>query len=339
MAIPYRTRRALGRWAVVLLVLLLVLLAVVLCWTLWLGRFVVYTDHGIYFDFDRNSMHISGQPAVPPGEQETVPIHFGDEDEAAAADKELAQFSGYYISSKDLEGDLKGMLEQIRQLPEEMVIMVEMKNIYGEFNYPTVVGNYYNTKVDRDAVEDFVDSLLRSGRYVIASVPAFQDQQYGLNNVDEGLFSTGGAYLYVDDQRCYWLSPSSDKVIGYLAQVANELRIIGFDEVVFDQFLFPQSNAYRFSGNKQEALSNAAATLLDTCQTKTFAVSFASTSEFTLPEGRTRLYLRNVEAVDVADVAQNALVPDNKINLVFLTEYHDTRYDICSVMRPITAMR
>lgn len=339
MAIPYRTRRGLGRFAAVLLVLLAVLLALILCWTLWLGRFVVYTENGIRFDFDRNSMDISGQPAVPPGEQETVPIHFGGEDDAAGTEKELAQFNGYYISSTDLEGDLKVLREQIKQLPEEMVIMVEMKNIYGEFNYPTVVGNYYNTKVDRDAVEDFVDSLIRSGRYVIASVPAFQDQQYGLNNVDEGLFSTGGAYLYVDDMRCYWLSPSSDKVIGYLAQVANELRIIGFDEVVFDQFLFPQSTAYRFSGDKQQALYDAASTLLDTCQTKSFAVSFASTPEFTLPEGRTRLYLRNVEAVDVMDVAQNALVPDSKINLVFLTDFHDTRYDVCSVLRPITAMK
>ena len=201
------------------------------------------------------------------------------------------------------------------------------------------MGDYFNSKVDQSAVEDFLEALNRSGRYVIASVPAFQDRQYGLNNVNEGLFSTKGAYLYMDDEGCYWLNPSSDKVISYLAQIATELRIMGFEEVVFDKFLFPDSTSYRFSGNKTEALSQAAATLADTCGTKSFAVSFASTQDLQLPEGRCRLYMRNVEASDVDNVMDAVTVPDLTIHLVFLTEYHDTRYDECGALRPVTAMK
>ena len=128
-------------------------------------------------------------------------------------------------------------------------------------------------------------------------------------------------------------------MISYLAQIALELRALGFDEVVFDQFLFPDSTGYRFSSDRQEALSTAANTLSNTCGASYFAVSFVSRSSFQLPEGRSRLYLSDVQAGSVAAVAGNVTVPDTAINLVFLTEVHDTRYDVYSVLRPITAMK
>lgn len=339
MRIPYRTRRALGRMAAVLLVLLVVALLVWLCWMLWLGRYVVYTDNGVYFDFDRSSVDLTGQPAQPPAEQETVSIYYNEGDNIINVNPELTQIGGYYISSAELKGDLTALQEQINQLPAEAAVMVEVKNAFGEFNYSTSVSTYYNSSVDQKAVDSLIKKLNRSGLYTIARVTAFQDYHYGLNNVDEGLFSTGGAYLWRDNLGCYWLSPSSEKVQSYLVQIATELMGLGFDEVVFDQFLFPDSKGYRFASDKQTALANAANSLVDTCATNSFAVSFISTSEFQLPEGRCRLYLKDVDAGNVANVATDVAVPDNTINLVFLTEYHDTRYDVYSVLRPITAMK
>lgn len=339
MRIPYRTRRALGRMAIVLLVILVVALLVWLCWMLWLGRFVVYTDNGVYFDFDRSSVDLTGQPAEPPGEQETVSIYYNEGDNAVNMNEELTQISGYYITTADLRGDIQELRQQIQQLPKETAIMIEVKNAFGEFNYATGVSPYQNSAVDQKAVEDLIDYLNRSGMYVIAEVTAFQDYHYGLNNVDEGLFSTGGAYLWRDDLGCYWLSPSSEQVISYLVQIATELRGMGFDEVVFDQFLFPDSTGYRFSGDRQEALATAASTLVEECSTTYFAVSFVSTSSLQLPEGRSRLYLQNVDAGNTESVASNLVVADKTINLVFLTEFHDTRFDAYSVLRPITAMK
>ena len=60
---------------------------------------------------------------------------------------------------------------------------------------------------------------------------------------------------------------------------------------------------------------------------------------FTLPEGRGRLYLKDVDAGYVVSVADKVAVPDNTINLVFLTEFHDTRFDAYGALRPITAAR
>lgn len=339
MRIPYRTRRAIGRTAIVLLVIVLAVLLIWLCWLLWLGRYVVYTDSGVRFDFEKTTLDITGQPALPPAEQETVSIYYNEGENAVNVSRELTQISGYYITSADLKGDVSALRNQIQTLDKDAVVMVEVKNSYGEFNYTSAVSSNYNTAVDQSAVDGLIEQLNKSGRYAIAKVTAFQDYYYGLNNVDEGLFSTGGAYLWWDDLGCYWLSPSSEKVMSYLVQITTELKSLGFDEVVFDQFCFPDSDGYRFGSDKQTALATAANTLVGTCATNSFAVSFISNTSLALPEGRCRLYLQNVEAGSAAGVAESVTVPDKAINLVFLTEVHDTRFDAYSVLRPITAMK
>ena len=339
MRIPYRTRRVLGRLALVLLILVVVALLVWACWMIWLGRFVVYTENGIYFDFERSSLDITGQPAVPPPEKETVSIYYNEGENAVVLNPDLTQLNGYYISTNELKGDINELKTQLKELPKETAIMVEVKNAYGEFNYSTSVSAYYNSSVDQKAVDALIQYLRSSGFYVIARVTAFQDYNYGLNNVDEGLFSTGGAYLWRDDLGCYWLSPSSNQVISHLVQIGTELRALGFNEVVFDQFIFPDSKGYRFSGDKQEALNTAAATLAENCATDYFAVSFVSTTDLVVPTRRSRLYLKDVEASYVDNAASQVILADPAIHLVFLTEFHDTRYDTYGVLRPITAMK
>lgn len=339
MRIPYRTRRVLGRLALVLLILVIVALLVWACWMIWLGRFVVYTEDGVYFDFDRSTLDITGQPAVAPPEKETVSIYYNEGENAVVLNPDLTQLNGYYISTNELKGNIGELKEQLKQLPKETAVMVEVKNAFGEFNYSTSVSAYYNSSVDQKAVDELIQYLRNNGFYVIARVTAFQDYNYGLNNVDEGLFSTGGAYLWRDDLGCYWLSPSSNQVISHLVQIGTELRALGFNEVVFDQFIFPDSKGYRFSGDKQEALNTAAATLAENCATDYFAVSFVSTTDLTVPAGRSRLYLKDVEASYVDNAAGQVVMTDPAIYLVFLTEFHDTRYDAYCVLRPITAMK
>ena len=61
MRIPYRTRQVLKRWAITLLVLFVVALLVLGFYWLWLGRYVVYTENGVRFDFSKTSMDIVWQ--------------------------------------------------------------------------------------------------------------------------------------------------------------------------------------------------------------------------------------------------------------------------------------
>lgn len=122
----------------------------------------------------------------------------------------------------------------------------------------------------------------------------------------------------------------------YLVQIVTELKNMGFDEVVFDEFRFPDTKDLKFSGDRSAAISTAAKTLLDSCGDDRFAVSFVGGMEgFILPQGRSRLYIKEALAADAAGIAANSGVADPAINLVFQTEFHDTRFNAYSVLRPI----
>ena len=55
-----------------------------------------------------------------------------------------------------------------------------------------------------------------------------------------------------------------------------------------------------------------------------------------MPTGRTRVYLAGLEASQAAQAAADSGVPDTAINLVFLTELYDTRFNEYSVLRPLS---
>ena len=122
----------------------------------------------------------------------------------------------------------------------------------------------------------------------------------------------------------------------YLVQIVSELKSLGFDEVVFDNFCFPDTTDLKFSGDRGEALTQAAKTLLSSCATESFALSFVGGADgFTIPEGRSRMYITGATAAEAAGIASSSGVADTAINLVFLTEFHDTRFNTYSVLRPI----
>ena len=79
MFFSYRTRRFLGRFFRVLLMLAVVAVIALLCWLLWLQRFVVYTSDGIRLDFAAPPI-LQGQVAVPPKPGVQVEIVYGSDE-------------------------------------------------------------------------------------------------------------------------------------------------------------------------------------------------------------------------------------------------------------------
>ena len=190
--------------------------------------------------------------------------------------------------------------------------------------------------MDVVAVDGLIRDLKKSGAYLIARIPAFRDQYYGLNHTNYGLAVPSGGYLWADDQNCYWLNPTSTGTLAYLISIANDLRDLGFDEVVFSEFTFPPTDNIRFEGDRAAAISNAAEVLVTSCATETFAVSFESEDPaFALPEGRSRLYLTNVSATRAQQVFDECTLPIPEAQLVFRTESKDTRFDVAGVLRPM----
>ena len=335
MIFSYRTRQIIKNVAVILLVVLLVLALVLSCWFVWLDRYVVYTRDGVKLDFNLSGFAPGVRPERP--EKETVSIYYNEGDDTINTSTELTQMIGYYVDAAALEEDITAVRDQLKQLPSGTAVMVDVKSIYGNFFYSSSVSDKRNSNIDTAAMDSLIKLMQTNELYAIAKLPALRDYYYGLNHVPDGLPLPGG-YLWMDEDYCYWLNPASDGTMTYLAQIIVELRNLGFDEVVLDDFYFPDEDDIVFKGDKDEAIAKAAETLVTACATETFAVSFVGQkASFPLPQGRSRLYLENVAAADTAGAAMGSGIENTAVNLVFLTEVHDTRFDVYSVLRPLSA--
>ena len=339
MNIPYRTRLRLQRIGVVALFVLLMLVLAWFCWVLWLERYVIYTDDGAVIDFEISSERLSGVEAKPPVSDHTVDIYFNEGENAIETQTELTQMAGYFITIDDLVKDMSGIREKLLSLPTGTPVMMDMKNRYGYFYYPSELeGVQFPSSVSVDAVADMIKELQMRGLYLIAKVPAYRDYLFGLNNVSCGLPVKGG-YLWMEPgTNCYWLNPASEGTMTYLMQQILEIKSKGFDEVILGDFRFPDTNAIVFNSSRREALQTAAAKLVETCGTDRFAISFCvSDPAVALPAGRCRMYLEGVSAADAKIMAEQTLLTDLPIRLAFITDLKDTRFDEYGVLRPLTS--
>ena len=335
MNIPYRTRQNLRRTGIALLILLLVAALVGTFWFLWLDRFVIYTrDEGAKLDMSLSQEYPAGEVAKEP-EKQDISIYYNEGENALSTSRELTQITGYYADRAALRKGVDTVLSQVQALPPNTPVMVDVKNAKGAFFYTTTITTYRDKGIDPLKMDQLISYLNSSNLYTIARLPALRNYIYGVDNVSDGLDAPGG-YLWADSDYCYWLDPTSQGTLTHLIQIVSELKALGFDEVVFDEFRFPDTDRIVFKGSREEAIAKAASTLVTTCTTNNFTISFVSTKpDFPLPEGRCRLYLKDVAAADVQTTAAATGLADPAIRLVFLTEIHDTRYDICSVLRPL----
>ncbi len=219
--------------------------------------------------------------------------------------------------------------------------MLELKSIWGQFNYTSGVSNVtISNRVDIIQVDKLIADISSRNLYTIAVIPAFRDRYFFLlnnHNTSLGLAVKGKGYLWQDNDRCYWFDPTDPDTLPWLQSIATELKNLGFDEVVFSEFRIPDTDQIRFSDDRREAIKKAAQTLVDNCATNNFTVSFlVDDSTFPVPEGRSRIYMNNVgpKNVDAVVAKLNMVTPDAK--LVFMCNTNDTRYDQYGVMRPIS---
>jgi hypothetical protein len=338
MSLSYRTRR---RWRHTLITLIIILCVAIIAfggWLVWLDRYIIYTRDGAQLNFKMPPIPTNGEIAKPSNNFEPVKIVIQE----AAQDLgpsviEPVSINGYYVDNSDLKDNIPGILEKIQELPAGTAILMDMKNIKGSFYYKTTVRSTVYKEIDQEQMTNLLSYIANHDLYAIARIPAFRDWEYGLNHVPQGLPKKGGrGELWIDDKNCYWLDPTNEEVLGYLIRIITELKNMGFDEVVFSEFRFPDTEKIKFNGNKDEAIANAAATLVEACATDRFFISFQNTNyAFPLPSGNCRLYLDGVPAGDIPLVRQDAVTNNPAIQLLFITEANDTRFNDYCVLRPL----
>ncbi len=336
LVISYRTKSRLKKLGVFLGVSVLIAAVCLLCWMVWLQRYVVYTREGVRFDFGRSTLGLSGEPALQKEKvpAETVAIDYVDGTEENGEPTETEKFSGYYATTQMLLDDVAGVRSAIEALPAGSAVMLDVKSIYGNFYYSTSLnGASKADALDVAAVDDLI-AYLRGGDYhVIARLPAFCDLAFAKAHTASGLALESGV-LWADGNGCYWLDPNSEAVLANLAQICRELTELGFDEVVFDHFYFPDNGAivYDSTVSKADTIKNAAKQLSKAFSTGAFRVSFcAGSGDFPLPEGSSRLYLEGIHPEQAEAVAGQVGID----RVVFVTDSRDTRFDAASVIRSL----
>ena len=339
MRLTYKTRRSLQRVMTVVLAVVLVLILFGFCWNIWVERYVVYTRDGAKLDFSRSPLDTVGEIATPPKADDSVSIFFNEGSDAVELTTELTTLNGYYIDYEALKGSMDAIKEDLNRLKAGTPIMIELKGGYGSFYYTSGLTNAVSSaSVNVAAVDELIQYIRSKGFYMIARVSAFRDYDFGNRNVTSGLYMNSRAGLWMDSGGCFWLDPTSANTLSWITSIVNEIQGLGFSEVVLDNFRFPaETDKYIFNGNMDDAIASAATTIMASCASDSFVVSFCgATPAFPLPDGRSRLYLSGVSAQEVAARASQVTFENPEGRLVFLSDTNDTRFDAYGVLRPLS---
>ena len=337
MSLSYRSRRRIKRTLTALGVLALIALVVWLIWLIWVGRYIVYTSEGAKLDFSIDLTFPSGAPATAPPPAETVDIRFEllPTEETTPVTDLHDRLRGFYINVGDLKEDPTALISRRGGLAPGTAVLLDVKDHTGCFFSSDHSGTA--ASVDTDAMDSLIAWLAESDLYTIARLPALRDRTYALSHTEDGLAKDDGTgHLWADDDGHFWLDPTSEGTVDHLTEVVQELHDLGFREVVFTRFSFPETDELAFDGDRIEAITSAAAALCDRFAGEDLWISFEAEADFPLPTGNARLCLRDVPASQIHQILELTTATDPAKQLLFLTDSPDTRYDQYGVLRSLS---
>lgn len=332
MRIPYRNKLLLKKIWRILLISLAVCVVLSVALLVYLEPYFIYDRNGAHLDYGSTPTSMAEHATVETVGVEPPEIIYNT---AEPEEKTLAQMGGYYITTAMLQEPEK-VLEQVKTLSEPCAVMIELKSIYGNFYYSTAIGGAQRASVDTRVVDEIIEYLNDNGFYLIASVCAFSDSNFALDNQSCGLPLSNGA-LWMDENGCYWLDPTDRTVLSYLEQITRELASLGFDEVAFSDFRFPVSSSIHYESDltSTQIVQNATKELTSFFTGSQITISFVTDStDFPASDCNGRLYIEGVDGSKVERFTQT-YGSDGLKELVFLANSRDTRFDGLAVLKPL----
>ena len=335
----YRNKRALRRGGLIALAVLLLLAVLILCRVIYLERYVTYTADGAKLDYTQKLTRTDVDPQKPNPDDYPFEMILESSTVQEESGTTLAQFQGVYITTTMMAQHLDEVLTAVDSLdPDITAVMIDAKSIFGFYYYSSELTGAETADSDIAAIDALIEKLTqKEGLRVIARVPAFCDPEYALKHQDDALPLYTGA-LWTDENNCYWLNPYKNDVQGYLVSIAIELSKRGFDEILFDDFYFPSSDriAWNSDISREDAVLDAALNVSDSLYGYNIAVSFGSKSP-AVAKYASRIYVTTddpTQVMELTDAMQGTLA-DMASQIVFLTASRDTRFEQCSVLRPL----
>lgn len=316
----FRQKLILKRLLIALSILIALIIVALFVGYTYLGRYVIYTEDGAYFSFNKQETAVSEYEALTDSPEAPVLV--------TGESIYEADFTGETLEASLDAGDVYGIMVDY----ETLSAGVGLDTIeFSETGYNTLVLEMRVQGSDilkTEAVLNLMERAKGNDIRLIAKMSCLDDSEYALANLRQALPISGGA-LWIGAGGSYWLNPSNEDVQDYLLGMMEELIDMGFDEILLDTFYFPESTSivYDTGGlTRSELLIEAYEALEAVVRNRcTLGIYLPNAAE----ESHQAIYTAEHVYAYFASGAKLKSYTENYpgVYLVFVTDSHDTRFE------------
>lgn len=252
----YRGKRKYG-WIITAAASLLVVLIILAVWLFYfLQRYIVYDKEGLRLDLSaqRDSLLQSDLNDEPSGSTVDRPhvdveIVVEEKDYTAVettAGTDLQSMQALFVPASGLtENALKYYSGGVGAFN---ALVLELKGPDGYLHWHSSVSTADSYAVN-GALElgNYLPALKEKGIYLVAQLSMLTDAAMAVRNAPIALKNAATGAALTDGDGNYWLDPYSEGTRSYYLALLKELKSLGFDEVLFSDFVCPDSEYLQFS--------------------------------------------------------------------------------------------
>ena len=250
----YRGKRKYS-WLITLLAMILVILIAVGVWLFYyLQRYIVYDKDGLRLDLSAQREEIL-RPTAP--EETPIPVHEHVDVEIVVEQRDyselqtdagnnLAAMHAVFVPAADVtENTLKFYAGRMGDFD---ALVLELKGPDGFLRWHSGVAAADSFAVNGTLeLRELIEPLKQQGVYLVAQLSALTDNAMAQRNAPIALKSAVTGQTFTDAAGQSYLDPYSDSTRAYLLALITELENMGFDEVLLDGVVCPDSDALKFS--------------------------------------------------------------------------------------------
>lgn len=233
--------RAPWRRIIKIILIIVVILAVLLAIAgIYLQRFLVITNDGVYLDlpFGQEEVVPSPTPSAPITD---LPVIVTPEPTPTPTPTSTPKPDPINPVSLPSEALYDGTaLQQVETAGGDCALF-DMKDDMGLLNYISAIDKAVNGSLNPDDTgRNTAIQSLNEGEelYTIARVSCFKDHGLVLSDSSTAIFTNSG-YRWTDPDGVRWTSPTNSEVRDYITAVCVELAQLGFDEILLDNAGYP----------------------------------------------------------------------------------------------------
>jgi len=251
----YRGKRKFS-WIITLIAMILVAAILFSVWLFYsLQKYIVYDKDGLHLDLSsrRGAASETSEPdaadVVIANQHMDTEIVVEQKDYSAVetgAGADLQPIHAVFVSGSKLNDAALSFYKT--GMGDFDTLVLELKTPDGFLRYAST-----QTLADSYAVNGTlelktkVEELKAAGIYLVAQISALADNTMARRNSPIAMKNAASAEVFSDEDGMAYLDPYSDTVRSYLLGIITELAEMGFDEILLDGFVCPDSELLRFN--------------------------------------------------------------------------------------------